>query len=203
MQTYYIFRHGQTDWNLQTRFQGHTDIPLNATGEAQALELRKLLADKKLQWIHSSDLDRAQKTALIVRDQQQIQITTTAELRECNLGSLEGLYTTQVIDKIGRAALDQWYSFKPEDQGFRFPGGESKAEHAARLMKSLNEFALAHADLTHIGISTHGGSLRRFLQSATNPPTVPMRIENCAVHEFRFDPLDQTLTWIRELTSQI
>ena len=56
-------RHGETSWNATGRIQGHTDIPLNATGQAQAQQAAQALADETLAAIYSSDLQRAWQTA--------------------------------------------------------------------------------------------------------------------------------------------
>ena len=58
-----LWRHGQTDWNVENRFQGSSDIPLNKVGEYQVVEAAKVLAALKPDRIVSSDLIRAQKTA--------------------------------------------------------------------------------------------------------------------------------------------
>ena len=62
----YLFRHGETEYNRQWRFQGHLDIPLNSKGERQAGDLVPLLAPLNLQAMLSSDLKRASQTARIV-----------------------------------------------------------------------------------------------------------------------------------------
>ncbi|MGA1689823.1 MAG: histidine phosphatase family protein, partial [Candidatus Nanopelagicaceae bacterium] len=58
-----LWRHGQTDWNLQNRFQGHSDIPLNETGHAQARRAAPLLMGLRPEKIICSDLIRTQQTA--------------------------------------------------------------------------------------------------------------------------------------------
>jgi len=65
---FYFLRHGQTDWNLQGRLQGHTDIPLNATGLDQAHAAADMLADQGIDIIVSSPLVRALKTAAIISE---------------------------------------------------------------------------------------------------------------------------------------
>ena len=62
----YLVRHGQTDWNIEKKTQGHTDIPLNGTGKRQAEELAEKIADLKIDRIISSDLLRARETAEIM-----------------------------------------------------------------------------------------------------------------------------------------
>lgn len=66
----YFARHGQTDWNIQRKVQGTTDIPLNENGIRQAQELCKNLEDRKISFekIYTSYQTRAVKTAQIVSD---------------------------------------------------------------------------------------------------------------------------------------
>ena len=66
MKTLFLFRHGETDWNVQERFQGHLDVPLNDKGRAQAAGIIPYLRENKIEAILSSDLSRALETAQIV-----------------------------------------------------------------------------------------------------------------------------------------
>ena len=61
MTTILLARHGETDWNLERRVQGHSDRPLNESGRAQALALADRLSTESLDAVYSSDLARARK----------------------------------------------------------------------------------------------------------------------------------------------
>jgi len=61
-----MFRHGETDWNKQRKWQGHSDIPLNASGHSQTKKLAEILGDEPIDHIFSSDLSRAVQTAKAV-----------------------------------------------------------------------------------------------------------------------------------------
>ncbi len=87
---FYYIRHGQTDWNVEHRFQGSMDIPLNETGLAQANVAKSLLADLPITHIYSSPLKRARVTAEILNETLGLPIIDVADLQEVNFGVLEG-----------------------------------------------------------------------------------------------------------------
>ena len=180
---FYIFRHGETDWNRQRRFQGHTDIPLNESGHLQALDLASRLANIPLELILSSDLTRALQTAGAVNQMRNLPLHQTPSLRECMVGEVEGLKLDEVGVKYGQNAIDRWLSNHPDDHDFRFENGETKHEHRSRLLNFLREFSLANRSLKHVGISTLGGSMRRIIEQCEDRPAFPMTIQNCAAYK--------------------
>ena len=94
MTTILLVRHGETDWNLQRRVQGHSDTPLNDNGRAQALALADTLDDVELDAVYASDLARAFETARIVAERRGLTVTSVPGLRERNFGTWEGLTDT-------------------------------------------------------------------------------------------------------------
>jgi broad specificity phosphatase PhoE len=103
---FYFLRHGQTDWNREGRYQGTSDIPLNATGIEQARAAAQCLALVTIDRIVASPLIRALKTAEIVADQRGLSIHTERGLVERNFGSFEGLIIRDVKLRHG-VPLDQ------------------------------------------------------------------------------------------------
>ena len=85
-----LWRHGQTDWNVENRFQGHSDIPLNKVGEYQVAQAASVLAGLKPNRIISSDLIRAQATAAALADLTNLKVEINPGLRETNGGLWEG-----------------------------------------------------------------------------------------------------------------
>ena len=83
-------RHGETAWNVDTRIQGHLDIPLNDTGHWQARQLGRALAHEPVTAIYSSDLQRAMATAQAVADTTGAPLLPERDLRERHFGTLEG-----------------------------------------------------------------------------------------------------------------
>jgi broad specificity phosphatase PhoE len=166
--TILLARHGETDWNREGRFQGWADPPLNDKGRAQAQALAEQLAGLPFDAVYSSDLRRAHETALIVAEPHAVPVVVDPGLREIDVGSWSGL-TRPEIDA-------------------RFPGaehhdGETREEHLARVLATVERIAAAHP-AERILIVSHGGSLRTLRRHALGDPVQP--INNCGVYELRF-----------------
>ncbi len=179
--TLYVFRHGETDWNKAKRFQGHSDIDLNELGRAQAEVLQHLLKRLRPQIIFSSDLSRAVNTAKIAAALIDVQIITTPDLREANLGEMEGMLREEIIDKYGEGFIEKW--FDPGHKDFVFPGGESKVDHLDRLIRTIEEYMSLHPEYERYGISTHGGSVHRLIHHCSNAPTERIFVTNGTLYE--------------------
>ena len=89
----YFVRHGQTNWNIEHKIQGQSDIPLNEMGKKQAELIAPQLKDLKIERIISSDLSRALETAQIINTHLKLQITLDTRLREFKYGQIEGVPT--------------------------------------------------------------------------------------------------------------
>lgn len=172
-----LFRHGETDWNKQQRWQGHSDIPLNATGEKQAEALAKILETEEIASIFSSDLIRAHKTAEALSARIGCQIHTDQRLRELFVGDAEGKFLKETDDLFGQGTLATFFANTNGD--FKFPNGETKDEHHKRLLEFLLEMAPRFLGKT-IAISTHGGSLHRLFCSAWHDLSHKVHLPNCA-----------------------
>jgi broad specificity phosphatase PhoE len=98
---FYFLRHGQTDWNLEGRYQGHSDIPLNATGIAQAHAAAECMVGVPINRIVASPLIRAVATAAIVAERLQTPIHIDRGLVERNFGSFNGLVIHEVKAQHG------------------------------------------------------------------------------------------------------
>jgi len=98
-------RHGRTAWNADKRFQGHTDIPLDDEGRAQATALGALLRDERIDVAVSSDLLRAAETARIVLGARDLSLRLDADWREMRFGDWEGLTWEEIV--LGNPELDR------------------------------------------------------------------------------------------------
>ena len=131
-----FLRHGQTDWNLQGRFQGHSDIPLNETGLSQAHSAAERLADRGIELVISSPLIRALKTAAIVAERIQRPLRVDSRLMERTFGSFEGL----VVER-GEATTRSAAARKAD----RLPAGERRAMARDTRSRRLCDRRLARA----------------------------------------------------------
>jgi broad specificity phosphatase PhoE len=129
----HLARHGQTAYNFEGRFQGHLPVPLDETGRAQAAALAELAARRTWASLWCSPLARARETAAIVA--QRIGLDPRIE------------------DPDGFAA------FQATAAAFRFPGGESYAEHLLRVADGLRAVRATPGALPALVIC-HGGSIR-------------------------------------------
>lgn len=200
---FFVFRHGETDWNKERRLQGHTDIPLNEEGKIQAEELAKKLCHINLDAIVTSDLSRAKVTAEIVNLNLKLPFFEATELRECSLGDSEGMYRDNLITNYGEAYWDKWLSIEVEDQDFSFPNGESKSAHIKRLINFLEMFAKSHASFKKVAISTHGGSLRRLVHYCKNSPKKAVPLPNCALYQISYNHVSGQWLFVADLNMPI
>jgi broad specificity phosphatase PhoE len=163
--TLVLVRHGETAWNREGRFQGHTDIPLSEAGRAQAHALRARLEaghahllDDERTAVLTSDLRRAHETAEIVFGGAGRTLHVRRELREFCYGVFEG-HTRSEIDERFPGAMAAWLRGDP---GFAVEGGESRAAVHARTHGAVRTF-LAESDHPHVVVVAHGGVLRQLL----------------------------------------
>ena len=166
----YLVRHGETDWNLERRIQGSTDIPLNDTGRSQARKTGSLLASRNWDGIVSSPLSRAFETASIIADVLGLDRPTSLDtIVERHYGEAEGLDEASLSTRF------------PADAAV--PGRESRDDVAARVMPALIRLAEAHPGESLIVVS-HGGVIRTVL-NAVDPEGGHGSIRNGSVHSFR------------------
>jgi probable phosphoglycerate mutase len=159
-----LWRHGQTDWNVENRFQGHSDIPLNTVGQYQATHAAKILAGMNPVKIIASDLGRAQQTAQALADLTHLPIHTEVGLRETNGGNWEGK-TGEENRAVDPEAFTQWFKGGDEPAGTI---GERRSEVAARAIAAIEKH-LAEGDGDLI-VVTHGGTVRCVLGKILDLP---------------------------------
>jgi probable phosphoglycerate mutase len=179
----FLFRHGETDWNREGRLQGHTDVPLNAIGLAQAQGLAERLRQHRLDAVVSSDLARALSTARIVAEALELPLLTDPGLRETDVGAAEGLLWADAKNRFGDGLTERWFS----DGDVAFPGGETGIATRTRGLTALRRFAAAHP-YRRIGVSTHGAMMRQLMKHALPPGSRPAPTGNTALYLLVYEP---------------
>lgn len=168
-----LLRHGQTDWNIDFRLQGTSNIPMNETGVAQA---RAAAAALSPIWnsIVSSPLDRALKTAEIAAERLGIDsIGVEPLLLERSFGDAEGM------------RYDEWRKHYPDS---KVPGGESIADLEKRCHLLLKKLATDFESQNVLTVS-HGALIRKLLGivSAGELPREGERLGNASLSVLLFD----------------
>ena len=159
-----LWRHGQTDWNIENRFQGHSDIPLNQTGILQARRAAPLLLALRPDKIISSDLSRARQTAEALSEISKLPIAIDAGLRETNGGNWEG----KTGEENRAADLNRFVTWLDGNDERAGEIGERRSEIAERsvaaIMRALDQ------SIENLVVVTHGGTARVIIGKMLNLP---------------------------------
>jgi alpha-ribazole phosphatase len=155
-----LVRHGETDWTVQGRFLGHTDLGLNEKGQRQATAVAHRLSREKIQTIYTSDLQRVQAFAQAIADYQEASRGTAIvlpdrRLREVNFGEWDGLTYAEIL----RRAPDSVNAWQADFLKTAPPGGESLEQLADRVKPFLAGILEGFPEKTLV-IAGHAGSLQ-------------------------------------------
>lgn len=180
-----FLRHGQTDWNLQGRFQGHSDIPLNETGLAQARRAVERLSGQGIELIISSPLIRALKTAAIIAERIERPIRVDNGLMERTFGSFEGLVISEVKRRLGLQPNEKLTRHLPAD-------AEQWRETRARAASTIGVWLERHPSerllfVAHAGLfdALHEQMFGTRLEPKHEPYLFQPTSEGWAVRELR------------------
>lgn len=157
--TFYIVRHGETEWNVKGLIQGQGDSPLTEKGILQVKDAAKELKNIRFDAFFSSDLLRAKRTAEIIALEHKLAVETTKLLRERNYGHMDGKSTKDLkeIYKIYDRLSDQErFKYKITDDI------ESDEEVIGRFITFIREIALSYNKKT-VFVATHAGVMRALL----------------------------------------
>jgi uncharacterized phosphatase len=174
MTRFAIVRHGQTDWNLATRIQGSTDIPLNTLGRAQAAETGLALRGSRWDAVVTSPLARALETARIIAGElDRPAPTVVPELTERSHGDIEGLTFTERQARF--------------PDGSVVPGLETRQAVLDRVLPALARLATAHPG-GKLVVVCHGGVIGTLVRHTTGGlrPAAGELIPNGSVQHFRW-----------------
>lgn len=184
-------RHGETTWNVDTRIQGHLDIPLNETGRKQAERMALALADEPITAIYASDLTRAWETAQYLGRIQGIEVTREEGLRERGFGDFEG----KTFAEIEALLPDQSMRWRKRDPEFAPAGGESLIDLRSRVVATAERLAAEHPGEL-IAMVGHGGVMDVLYRAATRLDIQAPRtwaLGNAAINRLLWTPEGFTL----------
>lgn len=178
-----LVRHGQTDWNLDRRIQGSTDIPLNETGRADARAAAERLLAGRHHAVYSSPLRRARETAEIIAERLGLPLQEpVADVREREFGEGEGMLVEEYI-----AAYGDWHA--------PVPGAESLDEVGVRAISALHRIARearrrSAPTAESVIVVAHGGVIRAVIDhvSGGTLPRVGEVLANGSAHRFEAAP---------------
>jgi broad specificity phosphatase PhoE len=193
-----VIRHAQSEANAEGRIQGHLDIHLSDLGRRQSDLLAERLASMEVHALYSSPLRRARSTADALAKRLGLAIEDVPELRERNVGVLEGLNRAEILERFpeyGQPGADV--------SRIKVDGFEQDAELVARVTTALRHIVATREGATS-AIVTHGGVIGTVLRWALDMPRVragPLDIDNASltiidVRELNEDgrPLAQLVT---------
>ena len=189
-----ILRHGETEWNVASRIQGHTDSELTALGRRQAQALGKRMAGEPFDVLVSSDLGRAYNTAGCVSARTGHPIVKDVRLRERSFGVAEGL----TYGELDHQFPDAFSRVRETDPDFQIPGGESRRQFQDRVKAAFESLAAEHLG-KRVVIVCHGGvlaALYRVMHGIAVSAPHPIPIANASFNAVAYDGATWTTeTW--------
>lgn len=170
-----LMRHGETDWNVESRLQGTSDIPLNEKGILQAVAASRAIVSTEWDIVISSPLSRARDTARIIADGNALgEVLIEPLLLERAFGEAEGLN------------YHEWK--KTHDAGASIPGGESLSQLAERALRLLEHLGAEFSGKRVLAIS-HGALIRKVVRIVSNRelPREGERFANTSLTKLSFE----------------
>ncbi|HYF91963.1 MAG TPA: histidine phosphatase family protein [Symbiobacteriaceae bacterium] len=177
MTTFYIIRHGETDYNRNGRYQGQMDIPLNEDGRRQSEMIADRMATVALDAIYSSDLSRAQVTARIIARGREVALEP--RLREIHVGRVMGMSNAEIRQQFP----EFWTATEQDPDHTPFPGGESAVDLQRRTMEAMAAIAARYPD-GRVAVVTHGGVIKVIAASVMEMPLAirpKIVLDNCSL----------------------
>ena len=160
MGSWYLIRHGETEWNRSGKIQGHSDVPLSEHGRRQMRILGTRLTGCAFSTVYASDLSRALESAAIIVEGRETSIETDSDLREFSYGDWEGLTFKEVESRFPKVFARRVGSGNTR---FAAPGGEDSLQVLDRVRRFYARTVKRHDDSEDLLIVAHGGTLRALL----------------------------------------
>ena len=183
-----LIRHGQTDWNVEGRWQGHLDPPLNATGLKQAEALAEHLRGRSISAVYSSDLARARMTAERIAEVLGLSVQEDQRWRELNLGVFQGLTTSEINGKYpeeSRQLRENYLDYAP-------PQGETRRAMQNRALAAYEDI-LDHETGEETVVVSHGGTIRVVLLKFFGDEILHRSVHNTSISTIETDGANRRL----------
>ena len=165
MSTIYLIRHGETNWNLEERFQGITNTELTENGIEQGQKLANRLKETEIENIYTSPLDRARITAEFIGDKTNNAVIISDDFKEVCFGDWEGLTTSEIFNKYKWSK--DWF-INPTQ--YQIPNADNLDEEKNRLKEKLIEIAESNKSKKPNIIVSHAGIIRLSILGAMDLP---------------------------------
>ena len=174
--TFYLARHGQTEWNVERRIQGQLDSFLTPEGQQQASQLAGQCRELNITQVLTSSLGRAVQTANICAQQLNITVKSVSGFEERHFGLWQGKLVSEVNDDVHYNEItSQITDCKPEQ-------GESAKELLARFTKALTNQLQTENNETFLIVS-HGDILRSFMAQFEEPLSSEASLSDASLSE--------------------
>jgi broad specificity phosphatase PhoE len=146
-----LIRHGETDWNVEGRWQGQADVPLNENGLKQAEQIAQLLSNRKIQAIYTSDSTRTRRTAEVLGRVIGLRVYIDIRLREIHQGEWQGLLITEIKERYS----EEFRSRRANPLTIAPPGGETTKQVQERALSFIKDIS-DHYPNEAVAIVSHG-----------------------------------------------
>ncbi len=196
-------RHGRTAWNAEGRFQGQTDISLDATGRAQARALGAFLSGEGFDAVVSSDLARARETAELILGRTLLAAELDPLWREMKFGAWEGLTWPEIV-----ARFPELDDARPSNvPKFATPqGGESFEQVCARVERALAALRARVPSAGKALVVTHAGAVHatlRVLFGGDGAEALRARFEPASVTRLALGPAGARVVSLNETPPEV
>lgn len=204
--TFYLVRHGETQWNKEGRLQGQKNSDLTSQGVAMVETLARTMQSLPVAAIYSSDLGRALQTAQILAKAHHLTVIESKEIRERTFGEYDGWLRQDFKEKT----KELWKKFEKlpdhKKRNFSFATGyESDNQIVKRLENFLFTIAPRHKNQTVV-VVTHGAILRTFLSHLGILPAemlIPGAFENAGFVKVKYDGVQYTVLEVSGIKKKI
>ncbi|MBI2449943.1 MAG: 2,3-diphosphoglycerate-dependent phosphoglycerate mutase [Candidatus Nealsonbacteria bacterium] len=185
-----LLRHLQSQWNLENRFTGWTDVPLSKEGIENAKEIADKLVDAKIDKVYTSPLARNRETTSLILgylSKKNVPIVINKALDERNYGKLQGLNKDEVKKKYGEERVKLWR--RSWDQAP--PGGESLKDVYERAVSFFKEYIEKDLELGKdiLVVASHNSlrALVKYIEKISDSDIINLEIPYGGILEYEYE----------------